>query len=111
MKASNGSVVLISGSAALDSKPGFAAVGAINAAITALVKAFAEKGIKDGAQVNSVVPGAVNVHGRPSKHLADRFLGCTLTAHCNEPFVSYLHDKRVYFTSRPRCLAVLLMCP
>jgi 3-oxoacyl-[acyl-carrier protein] reductase len=58
-KASNGSVVLISGSAALDPKPGFAAVAATNAAITALAKAFAEQGIKDGVQVNSVVPGAV----------------------------------------------------
>jgi 3-oxoacyl-[acyl-carrier protein] reductase len=55
LKASNGSVVLISGSAALDPKPGFAAVAAINAAIIALAKAFAEQGIKDGVQVNSVV--------------------------------------------------------
>jgi 3-oxoacyl-[acyl-carrier protein] reductase len=59
LKASNGSVVLISGSAALDPKPGFAAVAAINAAIIALAKAFAEQGIKDCVQVNSVVPGAV----------------------------------------------------
>ena len=59
LKASNGSVVFISGSAALDPKPGFAAVATINAAIIALAKAFAEQGIKDGVQVNSVVPGAV----------------------------------------------------
>jgi 3-oxoacyl-[acyl-carrier protein] reductase len=59
LKATRGSVVLISGSAALDPKPGFAAVAAINAAIIALAKAFAEQGIKDGVQVNSVVPGAV----------------------------------------------------
>jgi 3-oxoacyl-[acyl-carrier protein] reductase len=59
LKASNGSVVLISGSAALDPKPGFAAFAAVNAAIIALAKAFAEQGIKDGVQVNSVVPGAV----------------------------------------------------
>src|SRR5271170_1007992 len=45
LKASGGSVVLISGSAALDPKPGFAAVAAINAAIIALAKAFAEQGI------------------------------------------------------------------
>jgi 3-oxoacyl-[acyl-carrier protein] reductase len=37
-KASKGSVVLISGSAALDPKPGFAAVATINAAIIALAK-------------------------------------------------------------------------
>lgn len=59
LKASNGSVVLISGSAALDPKPGFAAVATINAAIIALAKAFAEQGIRDGVQVNSMVPGAV----------------------------------------------------
>jgi 3-oxoacyl-[acyl-carrier protein] reductase len=66
LKISNGSVVLISGSAALDPKPGFAAVAATNAAITALAKAFAEQGIKDGIQVNSVVPGAVMTGRRQS---------------------------------------------
>jgi 3-oxoacyl-[acyl-carrier protein] reductase len=66
LKASNGSVVLMSGSAALDPKPGFAAVAAVNAAIIALAKAFAEQGIKDGVQVNSVVPGAVMTGRRES---------------------------------------------
>jgi 3-oxoacyl-[acyl-carrier protein] reductase len=66
LKAANGSVVLMSGSAALDPKPGFAAVAAINAAIIALAKAFAEQGIKDGVQVNSVVPGAVMTARRES---------------------------------------------
>jgi 3-oxoacyl-[acyl-carrier protein] reductase len=66
LKSSNGSVVLISGSAALDPKPGFAAVAAINAAIIALAKAFAEQGIKDGVQVNSVIPGAVMTGRRQS---------------------------------------------
>jgi len=66
LKASKGSVVLISGSAALDPKPGFAAVATINAAIIALAKAFAEQGIKDGIQVNSVVPGPVMTNRRKS---------------------------------------------
>ena len=66
LKASRGSVVLISGSAALDPKPGFAAVAAVNAAILALAKAFAEQGIQDGVQVNSVVPGAVMTGRRRS---------------------------------------------
>jgi len=66
LKASNGSVVLMSGSAALDPKPGFAAVASINAAINALAKAFAEQGIKDGVQVNSVAPGAVMTGRRKS---------------------------------------------
>jgi 3-oxoacyl-[acyl-carrier protein] reductase len=66
LKSSQGSVVFISGSAALDPKPGFAAVAAVNAAIIALAKAFAEQGIKDGVQVNSVVPGAVMTGRRRS---------------------------------------------
>jgi 3-oxoacyl-[acyl-carrier protein] reductase len=66
LKASKGSVVLLSGSAALDPKPAFAAVAATNAAIIALAKAFAEQGIKDGIQVNSVVPGAVMTGRRQS---------------------------------------------
>jgi 3-oxoacyl-[acyl-carrier protein] reductase len=59
LKVSSGSVVFISGSAAFDPKPGYAAVATINAAINALAKAFAEQGIKDGVQVNSVSPGLV----------------------------------------------------
>jgi 3-oxoacyl-[acyl-carrier protein] reductase len=66
LKAAKGSVVLISGSAALDPKPGFAAVATINAAIIALAKAFAEQGIKDGIQVNSFVPGPVMTGRRRS---------------------------------------------
>jgi 3-oxoacyl-[acyl-carrier protein] reductase len=66
LKQSKGSVVFMSGSAALDPKPGFAAVAATNAAIIALAKAFAEQGIKDGVQVNSIVPGAVMTGRRRS---------------------------------------------
>jgi 3-oxoacyl-[acyl-carrier protein] reductase len=66
LKQTKGSVVFMSGSAALDPKPGFAAVAATNAAIIALAKAFAEQGIKDGVQVNSVVPGAVMTGRRRS---------------------------------------------
>ncbi|MGA8034702.1 MAG: SDR family oxidoreductase [Candidatus Acidiferrales bacterium] len=66
LKASKGSVVLLSGLAAYDPKPGFAAVAAANAAIIALAKAFAEQGIKDGVQVNSVSPGAVMTGRRQS---------------------------------------------
>ncbi|MFZ0883893.1 MAG: SDR family oxidoreductase [Candidatus Acidiferrales bacterium] len=77
LKVSKGSVVLLSGLAAWDPKPGFAAVAAINAAIIALAKAFAEQGIKDGVQVNSVSPGAVMTgrrrsffeHWAPEHHL------------------------------------------
>jgi 3-oxoacyl-[acyl-carrier protein] reductase len=66
LKAAKGSVALLSGLAAFDPKPGFAAVAATNAAIIALAKAFAEQGIKDGVQVNSVSPGAVMTGRRRS---------------------------------------------
>jgi 3-oxoacyl-[acyl-carrier protein] reductase len=66
LKQTNGSVVFMSGSAALDPKPAFAAVAATNAAVTALAKAFAEQGIKDGIQVNSIVLGAVMTGRRRS---------------------------------------------
>jgi 3-oxoacyl-[acyl-carrier protein] reductase len=64
LKASRGSVVFMSGGAALVPTPASAAVAAINAAITALAKAFAEQGIADGVQVNSVLPGAVMTERR-----------------------------------------------
>jgi 3-oxoacyl-[acyl-carrier protein] reductase len=66
LKQARGSVVFMSGSASLDPKPAFAGVAATNAAITALAKAFAEQGIKDGVQVNSIVPGAVMTGRRRS---------------------------------------------
>jgi 3-oxoacyl-[acyl-carrier protein] reductase len=59
LKASKESVVFMSGNAAQNPNPGNAAVAAINAAIDALAKSFAEQGIKDGVQVNSISPGAV----------------------------------------------------
>jgi 3-oxoacyl-[acyl-carrier protein] reductase len=59
LKASGGSVVFTSGNSAEIPKAAAAAVGAINAAIEALAKAFSDRGIADGVQVNSVSPGAV----------------------------------------------------
>jgi len=59
LKAAKGSVVFISGNSAEIPKAAAAAVGAINAAIEALAKAFAERGQTDGVQVNSVSPGAI----------------------------------------------------
>jgi 3-oxoacyl-[acyl-carrier protein] reductase len=59
LRKSGGTVVFISGNAADIPKAGAAAVGAINAAIEALAKAFAERGIEHGVQVNCVSPGAI----------------------------------------------------
>ncbi|NTJ68198.1 SDR family oxidoreductase [Agrobacterium rhizogenes] len=66
LKKSRGSVVLMSGNSAIFPKAPYAAVGTINAAIIALAKAFSDRGIADGVQVNSVLPGPVMTGRRQS---------------------------------------------
>jgi 3-oxoacyl-[acyl-carrier protein] reductase len=66
LKAAKGAVVLMSGNSALFPKAPYAAVGTINAAIVALAKAFSDRGIADGVQVNSVLPGPVMTGRRHS---------------------------------------------
>jgi len=66
LKAAKGAVVLMSGNSALFPKAPYAAVGTINAAIVALAKAFSDRGIADGVQVNSVLPGPVMTSRRRS---------------------------------------------
>ena len=66
LKQAKGSVVLMSGNSALFPKAPYAAVGAINAAIVALAKAFSDRGIADGIQVNSVLPGPIMTGRRRS---------------------------------------------
>jgi 3-oxoacyl-[acyl-carrier protein] reductase len=66
LKEAQGSVVLISGNSAQFPKAPYAAVGTINAAIVALAKAFSDRGIEDGIQVNSVLPGPVMTGRRHS---------------------------------------------
>jgi NAD(P)-dependent dehydrogenase (short-subunit alcohol dehydrogenase family) len=66
LKAAKGAVVLMSGNSALFPKAPYAAVGTINAAIVALAKAFSDRGIIDGVQVNSVLPGPVMTGRRRS---------------------------------------------
>ena len=69
LKQAKGSVVMMSGNSALFPKASYAAVGTINAAIVALAKAFSDRGITDGVQVNSVLPGPV-MTGRRRSYLA-----------------------------------------
>ncbi len=66
LKSAKGAVVLMSGNSALFPKAPYAAVGTINAAIVALAKAFSDRGIADGVQVNSVLPGPVMTGRRRS---------------------------------------------
>ena len=66
LRQAKGAVVPISGNSALFPKAPYAAVGTINAAIVALAKAFSDRGIADGVQVNSVLPGPVMTGRRRS---------------------------------------------
>jgi 3-oxoacyl-[acyl-carrier protein] reductase len=66
LKKTKGSIVFMSGNSAVFPKASYAAVGSINAAIVALAKAFADRGLKDGIQVNSVLPGPVMTDRRRS---------------------------------------------
>jgi 3-oxoacyl-[acyl-carrier protein] reductase len=59
LKRAKGAVVFTSGNAADVPRASAAAVGSINAAIEALAKAFADRGLEDGVQVNSLSPGAI----------------------------------------------------
>lgn len=110
LRDSKGSVVLTSGNSALFPKAGYAAVGTINAAIVALAKAFADKGLKDGVQVNSVLPGPVMTGRRKSylKHWAplhdvsveeaeDRFLRETGISRYGQP--EEIADLMAYLVS------------
>lgn len=66
LKKAKGAVVFMSGNSAQFPKAPYAAVGAINAVIVALAKAFSDRGITDGVQVNSVLPGPVMTGRRKS---------------------------------------------
>ncbi|CDX45492.1 Short-chain dehydrogenase/reductase SDR [Mesorhizobium sp. ORS 3359] len=66
LKVSRGSVAITSGTSAYAPKASLAAVGTINAAILALAKTFADRGIKDGVQVNTILPGSVMTDRRRS---------------------------------------------
>jgi len=61
-----GAVVLMSGNSASFPTAPTAAVGTINAAIVALAEAFSDRGIADGVQVDSVLPGPVMIGRRRS---------------------------------------------
>ncbi len=59
LKSSKGSILFTSGAAAFAPTSALGAVATINAAILALSKAFSDRGLADGIQVNTIVPGPV----------------------------------------------------
>jgi 3-oxoacyl-[acyl-carrier protein] reductase len=64
LKASKGAVVFLSGAAADHPQAIGAAVSSVNAAIEAVSKAFADRGLTDGVRVNTVSPGAIMTRRR-----------------------------------------------
>ena len=62
--ASQGSLIFMSGATAEAPRAMLAGVSAINAAISGLAKAFADRGLADNVQVNTILPGAVMTRRR-----------------------------------------------
>ncbi|HEY4249552.1 MAG TPA: SDR family oxidoreductase [Roseomonas sp.] len=105
LAAAKGAVVLMSGNSAVFPKAPYAAVGTINAAITALAKAFSDRGITDGVQVNSVQPGPVMTGRRRSylRHWASLH-GKTL----EEATVSFPQEAGIARYGEPEEIAELM---
>jgi 3-oxoacyl-[acyl-carrier protein] reductase len=64
LKSSKGSILFTSGSSAFAPTSALGAVATINAAIMAMSKAFSERGLTDGIQVNTIAPGPVLTNRR-----------------------------------------------
>ena len=106
LKESGGAVVLMSGNSALFPKSGYAAVGTINAAIVALAKAFSDRGLTDGVQVNSVLPGPV-MTGRRESYLA-RWAPAHNVSVEKEARQKFLSDVGIERYGRPEEIAHLM---
>jgi 3-oxoacyl-[acyl-carrier protein] reductase len=105
LKKSRGSVVLMSGNSALFPKSGYAAVGTINAAIVALAKALSDRGMKDGVQVNSVLPGPV-MTGRRESYLEHWAPGHNVSV--EEAGGRFLSEAGIERYGRPKEIADLM---
>jgi 3-oxoacyl-[acyl-carrier protein] reductase len=102
LKTSKGAVVFISGNAADIPKAAAAAVAAINAAIEALAKAFADRGLQEGVQVNSVSPGAVMTERRLS--MLERAAGARRIS-LDEAGQQFLEQARISRFGQPEDVA------
>lgn len=78
LKKTSGAIAFTSGTSATTPKAALAMVGTINAAISALAKAFADRGLTEGVRVNSLSPGPVMTNRRRSmleRYAVSRGLG------------------------------------
>src|SRR5690349_12412664 len=69
LKAASGSVVFISGAGGRTPGAQFTIGGSVNAALLSLTKALADRGLRDGVQVNAINPGTIRT-ARYSARLA-----------------------------------------
>jgi 3-oxoacyl-[acyl-carrier protein] reductase len=105
LRQASGSVVFLSGSSAITPKASLAAVGSINAAISALSKAFAERGQPEGIQVNTVLPGPVMTDRRRSMlelYATSKGLGLT------EAVEQFVKDAAISRYGMPEDIAALI---
>lgn len=105
LKASRGSLVFMSGATAMMPKAELAGVSTINAAILTLAKAFAQRGLEDAVQVNSIQPGAVITSRRLnmiSRFAAERGLAS------DEGLVAYARDANIPSFGQPDDVAELV---
>jgi NAD(P)-dependent dehydrogenase (short-subunit alcohol dehydrogenase family) len=105
LKEAKGAAVFMSGNSALFPKAPYAAVGTINAAIVALAKAFSDRGIADGVQVNSVLPGPV-MTGRRRSYLAHWAPLHGMTA--EEATANFPHEAGIARYGEPEEIAELM---
>lgn len=102
---SRGSVIFMSGTAAENPRPAAGAIGAINAAIDALSKAFAEQGVEDGVQVNTVLPGPI-MTGRRKAFLEKMASSGEISM--DQAAQSFLRDSRIQRYGQPEEVAELI---
>ena len=105
LKKTRGSFIFMSGNSAVSPKAGYAAVGTINAAVVALAKAFAEKGVTDGVQVNSVLPGPV-MTGRRESYLEKWAPAHGMTV--EEALWKFSHEAGIERYGKPEEIAELM---
>ncbi|CAN5332970.1 3-oxoacyl-[acyl-carrier-protein] reductase [soil metagenome] len=103
--ASQGSLIFMSGATAEAPKAMLAGVSAINAAISGLAKAFADRGLADNVQVNTILPGAVMTGRRLSmiEHFA-----ATRGLQLKDAMQTYAREAGISRFGEPEDIAALI---
>ncbi|MFA6125138.1 MAG: SDR family NAD(P)-dependent oxidoreductase [Sphingomonas sp.] len=105
LMASAGSLIFMSGATAEAPKAMLAGVSAINAAISGLSKAFADRGLTDNVQVNTILPGAV-LTGRRLKMI--EHFAATRKIPLEDAMSTYASEAGISRFGRPEDIAALI---